>query len=353
MNLIPSVRLCLLLAAAAVPAACSPVTVSFTLFADNSRLEEATVKTDRNAGEDKILMIDVRGLISDREGGDFFSSGPNPVDDLTAKLAKAESEPSVKGVVLRINSPGGTVSASDMMYREIRGFSERTGKPVVASLGEIAASGGYYVALASDRIVAEPTGIAGSVGVIIPTVNVSEGLNRIGIHSRSITSRPNKDIANPLEPIREEHYAILQSLVDEFYARFRSLVVERRGPSRQAVDTAAVPVSPLDMELLDTLTDGRVMTGVKAVDSGLADEVGGIDTAYAAAKALAHIKSARLVKYYHQSADVPRTAYAASEHAAPSAEAEINLLQLRLGSSGLSPGAQSPGAYYLWLPLAN
>lgn len=124
MNLIATARLCLLLAAAAIPAACSPVTVSFTLFADNSRLEEATVKADRNAGEDKILMIDVRGLISDREGGDFFSSGPNPVDDLAAKLAKAESEASIKGVVLRINSPGGTVSASDMMYREIRGFSD-------------------------------------------------------------------------------------------------------------------------------------------------------------------------------------------------------------------------------------
>jgi len=335
----------------AVLSACSPVSVSFTLFADNTRLEEATVKADKNAGEDKFILIDVRGIISDREGGELFGSGPNPVDELTAKLAKAESDTTVKGVVLRINSPGGTVSASDMMYREIRGFSERTGKPVVASLGEIAASGGYYIALSADRIVAEPTGIAGSVGVIIPTVNVSEGLNRIGIHSRSIISRPNKDIANPLEPVREEHYVILQSLVDEFYARFRSLVVQRRGPERHATETDLVPIHPLEMSRLDELTDGRVMTGAKAAEAGLADEVGGMDTAYAAAKTLAHVKSARLVKYYHQGADTPRTAYAASKQEPPSAQAEVNLLQLRLGSSGL--GSQSPGAYYLWLPLAE
>jgi protease-4 len=351
MNLIGTVRTVLLAVVTASMPGCSPVTVSFTLFADNSRLDETTVKSDKNAGDGKVVLVDIRGLISDREGGELFGSGPNPVDELTARLGKAEADPLVKAVVVRINSPGGTVSASDMMYHEIRGFAERTRKPVVASLGEIAASGGYYVALAADRIVAEPTGIAGSVGVIIPTINVSEGLNRIGIRSRSITSRPNKDIANPLEPMREQHYAILQSLVDEFYARFRTLVVERRGPDRHAPGTDLVPVRPLDMSHLDELTDGRVMTGTKAVESGLADEAGGIDTAYAAAKALAGLKSARLVKYHHQGADTPRTAYAAASQEPPSTQAEINLLQLRFGSSGLS--GQTPGVYYLWLPLAD
>jgi protease IV len=350
MNPISRAAVCLFFASMTVSTGCSPVTFSFTLFADNSKLEEATVRHDKNAGEAKVLIIDIRGLISDREGGDLFGTGPNPVDELTAKLVKAETEPAIKGVILRISSPGGTVSASDMMYREIRGFAARSGKPVVASLGEIAASGGYYVALAADRIVAEPTCIAGSVGVIIPTVNVSEGLNRIGIRSRSVTSRPNKDIANPLEPIREEHYAILQALVDEFYAAFRVLVIERRGPSRLVRGAGLAPVRPLDMSRLDELTDGRVVTGMKAVDAGLADEAGGIDAAFQTAKALAGLSAARLVKYYRQSAEIPRTVYASAGQPARSAEAEINVLQLRLGSGGLSTAGQAGGAYYLWLP---
>jgi protease-4 len=262
------------------------------------------------------------------------------VDELTARLRKAEEDSTVKAVVLRIDSPGGTVAASDMMYREVRGFAQRTGRPVVACLGEIAASGGYYLALSADRIVAEPTSITGSIGVIIPTVNVSEGLNRIGIRSRSITSRPNKDLANPLEPMREEHYAVLQALVDEYFDRFRGLVVERRGASRGEGARA------LDMDRLDMLTDGRVMTGTKAAEAGLADQTGGVREAFETAKRLAGVRAAKLVKYHREDADPPRSAYAQSGAGPP--RSEINFLQLRLDSGAL--GVQSAGAYYLWLP---
>jgi len=331
------------------PAGCSPLTVSFTLFADNGRLRETVVESDANAGEAKVVMIDIRGLIADREDSGLLSRGPNPVDDLVAKLRRAEQDRGVKGVILRINSPGGTVAASDMMYREVRAYAQRTGHPVVASLGEIAASGGYYLALSADRIVAEPASITGSIGVIIPTVNVSEGLARIGIRSRSVTSRPNKDLANPLEPMREEHYAVLQGLVDEFYDRFRSLAVERRGPSHAGSASAdAAPVRLIDMAKVETLTDGRVMTGVKAEEAGLADQTGGIHEAFDVAKRLAGLHAARLVKYYREDSDRPRTAYASSAVPPEGQGSEINLLQLRLGGSAL--GWPTPGAYYLWLP---
>ncbi len=336
---------------AAALGGCSPVNVSFTLFAEEGRLKETTVQLDKEPGESKVLVIDIRGLIADREESSLFSRGINPVDDLVAKLHRAEQDNSVKAVILRINSPGGTVAASDVIYREIRGYSQRTGRPIVASLGEIAASGGYYVALSADRIVAEPATITGSIGVIIPTVNVSEGLNRIGIRSRSITSRSNKDLANPLEPMREEHYAVLQSLVDEFYDHFRSLVVERRGPAHAGAappSGEAPAVRLLDMPKIETLTDGRVVTGVKATEAGLADQTGGVRDAFDVAKRLAGIRAARLVKYYREDADMPRTAYSQSAMPAAAQGSEINLLQLRLGASAL--GAESAGAYYLWMP---
>lgn len=340
--------LLLLAATAALLASCSPVQLTVTLFADNSKLNEIEVDRDKSAGDSKVAIIDVRGLISDRAEGLLFGKGVSPVDDLTARLKKAAQDPSTKAVILRINSPGGTVTASDMMYGEVRRFSKETGKPIVVSMGEIAASGGYYLSLAGDYVVAEPTTITGSIGVIVPTINVSEGLSRIGIHSRSIISRPNKDLANPLEPMKEEHYAILQSLVDDFYGRFRALVIERRTHSTPGPESGAgLTYKSIDMTKIDTLTDGRVMSGTRALDAGLIDATGGIHEAFAAAKSMANLSSARLVKYYREDEDKPRSAYA-STSTPPAQASEINVLQLRLDSALGS--ANSAGFYYLWLP---
>ncbi len=331
----------LALAASALLAGCSPVTMTITLFADSSKLSETTVQRDKATRDAKIAMIDVRGLISEKVEAGFLSSGGSSVDELTARLRKAEDDPRVKAVIIRINSPGGTVTGSDMMYREVRRFAEESKKPVVASLGEVAASGGYYLALAADRIVAEPTAITGSIGVIMPTINISEGLNKIGIHSRSIKSGKNKDLANPLEPMRDEQYAVLQETVDEFYARFKALVVERRNrPS-------GVGTRSLDTTRLDDLTDGRVVTGVRAAEFGLVDQTGGVSDAFALAKGLAGIDAAALVKYYPEGGERPKTAYAT----APSpGGTEVNLVQIRAGNIGLSGAAGYAGAYYLWMP---
>jgi protease-4 len=344
--MIRSVRTALALLASALCGACAPVSVSFTLFGDDARLHETDVDGDRNA-EAKVAVIDVRGLIADRGEGLLFTSHLSPIDELTARLRKAREDHQVKAVILRINSPGGTVTASDVMFREVRRFATETGRPVVASLSEIAASGGYYLALSSDYIIAEPTTITGSIGVIIPTVNISEGLGRLGVRSRSIVSRSNKDLANPLEPMREEHYQILQTLVDDFYERFRSLVVERRTHKDGTPAALAARVSNLDLSRLDDVADGRVLSGERAMKVGLVDATGGLPEAFDAAKALAGIRAARLVKYYREDADKPRTAYASSP-VPPAAQTEINVLQLRM-NGGLA-GASSAGAYYLWIP---
>lgn len=325
------------LACAAAAAGCSPVTLSVTLFADSSRLVESQVQRDKHARDAKIVMIDVRGVIAEKAEGGLLGGTGVSVDDLALRLRKAEEDSSVKAVILRINSPGGTVTGSDMMYREVRRFAAESRKPVVASLGEVAASGGYYLALAADRIIAEPTSVTGSIGVIMPTLNVSEGLNRIGIHSRSIKSGKNKDLANPLEPMRDEHYAVLQVTVDEFYERFKGLVVERR------TRPAMAGVRSLEMSRVNELTDGRVVTGERAAAFGLVDQTGGVSEAFAIAKGLAGIDSATLVKYFAEGSVRPRTPYAGSE---AQQGMEINLVQIR---AGMLTGSGYGGVYYLWM----
>src|SRR5688572_21995085 len=184
------------LAILAVLPACAPLSVTFTLGAKESPLTETIVIDDPGGiANPKIAMIDVRGTIIDAARPGLFGSGANPVDELVSRLRLAEEDSTVKAVILRINSPGGSVTASDTMYREVRRFAEVTKKPIIASLGDIAASGGYYLALGCDEIVTQPTTITASIGVIIPTINVSDGLKRIGIVARSIKSGANKDLA--------------------------------------------------------------------------------------------------------------------------------------------------------------
>ncbi|MFN0131653.1 MAG: signal peptide peptidase SppA [Phycisphaerales bacterium] len=319
-------------AAVMLAAGCQPVTVSMTLFDNPGRLGETEVERDAGARGDKVAVIDIRGVIADREDGLIpgLGGGPGSIDSLVTRLKMAEGDRAVKAVVLQINSPGGTVTASDAMYRELRSFRQRTGKPIVASLGEVAASGGYYVALAADEIVAEPTGITGSIGVIMTTINLSQGLSRVGVVSRSVKSGANKDMANPLEPMREGQYEVLQAMVDEFYAGFRGLVLSRR---------------TIEPGRVDELTDGRVVTGLAAARAGLVDRVGGVRDAFERAKTLAGIGPARMVKYTPESLARPQSVYAATPtQPARAEERGMSLVRLDEITGGLTPGR----AYYMW-----
>ncbi|MCE7972862.1 MAG: signal peptide peptidase SppA [Leptolyngbya sp. PLA1] len=317
-----------LVAAAAMLGACTPI-VNINVMPPEERFRPQVV-LEEGGGGSRVAVIEVRGLIMDGRTPGLIMDGPNPVDRFAAQLTLAERDPAVKAVIVRITSPGGTVTASHIMHEELRRFSRVTGKPVVASIGEVGASGGYYLALGADTIMAEPTSITGSIGVIMPTVNVSEGLAMIGIRSRSITSGPNKDLANPMEPMRDAQYAVLQSMVDEMYARFRGLVVARR--------------PGLSSGNLDMATDGRVFMGERAKELGLVDELGGLREAFARAKTLAGLERATLVKYADP-ATPPRSIYSA----AGEPEREINLVQLKVGTGPLGASGTAP-FYYLWAP---
>lgn len=310
---------------------CLPKAITIQLSADRGPVRQSVVMRDARGGP-MIAQIDLTGVIVSAEASVFGS--PALLDDMALMFARAEADAQVRAVVLHINSPGGSVAASETLANIIEGFRRRSGKPVVASMGEVAASGGYYAAIAADRIVAQPSTITGSVGVIVPTLNVSDGLARIGIRSRSITSGPNKDIANPLEPAVDAHYAILQGIVDEFYSDFRARVI------------AARP----GLENPDAVLDGSVFTGRRALELGLVDSLGGIPEAFAEAKRLAGLESAVLVKY-HRAGPKPMSPYApggAHAESAPQTGALTNVLGLPARVRQQNPS--DPGFYYLWLP---
>lgn len=294
-------------------------------------LTETVVLEDPGAeSSDKIALIQITGMIADADRPGLLRKGENPVSRLVESLRKAAKDSKIKAIVLRINSPGGTVTASDVVYREIQHFKRTTKKPVVVLMSDLATSGGYYIACAGDEIIAHPTTITGSIGVIIQTFNFSEGMRRIGIKADAITSGPNKAAGSPFEPMPPEHRALLQGLVDEFYDNFVAIVTESR-PN----------LSPADLEWI---TDGRVVTGRRAAEVGLIDSTGDLRDAFEAAKRRAGLTAAKLVKY-HRPLEYVGSAYARS----PAANPQINLLQLNLNAG---PLLEQSGFYYLWDPAA-
>ena len=294
-------------------------------------LTETVVLEDPGAASsDKIALIQITGMIADADRPGLLTKGENPVSRLVESLHKAAKDSKIKAIVLRINSPGGTVTASDVVYREIQHFKRTTKKPVVVLMSDLATSGGYYIACAGDEIIAHPTTITGSIGVIIQTFNFSEGMRRIGIKADAITSGPNKAAGSPFEPMPPEHRALLQGLVDEFYDNFVAIVTESR-PN----------LSPADLEWI---TDGRVVTGRRAAEVGLIDSTGDLRDAFEAAKRRAGLTAAR-VGTYHRPMEYVGRAYARS----PAAKPQSNMLQLTLNAG---PLLEQSGFYYRWDPAA-
>ena len=276
---------------------------------------------------DKVAVIDVDGMILNARKSGMLGDGENPVSLFRERLDKAAQDRDVKAVVLRINSPGGGVTASDVMYQDLLTFRRETKKPVVACMMDVAASGGYYLAMGCDQVYAHSTTVTGSIGVIMSMYNANGLAKVLGVTSEAIKSGPNKDIGNPLRAMTDSERAILQGMVDNFYAQFVTVVAKSRH---------------LPEERVRVLADGRVYTGMEAQKLGLVDRVGYLEDALEEAKAMAGIKDAAVVSYdrgggYHGSI------YAA----APRIPSEINI---KLELPGLSASSGSAGFMYLWEP---
>lgn len=221
---------------------------------------------------DKILVISIDGVISDRGSSEGFGLAPKEslVARVKEELMKAYGDSEIRGIILKINSPGGGVTASDILYKEIMSFKMAKKIPVVALFMDTAASGGYYIAMASDKIVAHPTTVTGSIGVIISGVNVKKGLDKLGIEDQSIVSGGNKNILSPLTDFKKEQRDLIQQIVNDLYERFFRIVQKGR------------PL--LDESKLRVLADGRIFSASQAKQEGLVDEVGYFEDAIAQVK---------------------------------------------------------------------
>jgi protease-4 len=221
-----------------------------------------------------IAVVTVAGpILSGRGGRQLSPLGPSSAgaDTIAAALREAGANDDVSAVVLRVDSPGGSVSASETIWREVVRLRE-AGKPVVASMGAVAASGGYYVSMAADSIVANPGTITGSIGVITGKLIARDLKDRLGIGSDSVRTNANADAWSLNQPFTEEQHAQVEAEADFFYADFVARVAEGRDLTTEAVDAIA---------------KGRVWTGADAKERGLVDELGGLRTAVARAKVLA------------------------------------------------------------------
>ena len=289
-------------------------------------LEESTVAGE---GRAKILLVDVSRVITDTPTRRAFGlvEEESTVARIQAELEKAGDDKRVKAIVLRVNSPGGGVTASDQIYSEIVRFKREHEIPVVASLGDLAASGGYYVACSADRIVAHPTTVTGSIGVILMNLNVEGLLGKIGVRNDTYKAGEHKDLLSPFRGATPEERRIVQSILDELHARFVTVVRESR--------------PRLDAAHLAELTDGRIFDAAQALQAGLVDDVGDLHAAIDAAKAAAHVDRARVVMY-GRSGETRENIYS-TVAAGP---AQVNLLPVDLGA--LAEGG--PRFMYLWAP---
>jgi len=227
-------------------------------------------------GTDKIAVIYAQGEILYGEGGkDFIGQGV-----INKALKKARKDDKVKAIVLRVNSPGGNALTSDIIWREIKLTKEK--KPVVVSFGNVAASGGYYIAAGADKIFAEPTTITGSIGVIGTIPNINELAAKVGINAEQVGTNKNSVDYSLFEPMTEAFRAQVEESIENVYDTFLSRVAEGRNMSIEAVNEIA---------------QGRVWSGVEAVENGLVDELGDLDDAIAAAAEMADIERFGVRKY--------------------------------------------------------
>jgi protease-4 len=233
-------------------------------------------------GDGKILLLDLSGVISsqDKEG---IIPQPNMLAMFKEELTMASKDDKIKAVVVRINSPGGTVTASDILYHELREFKAKKKVPVIASMMDVAASGGYYLAMAADNVLVHPSTVTGSIGVIMLTVNARGLLEKVGVEASAITSGPRKDMGSPFRVMTAEERGIFQSVIESFYQRFLAVVQEGR-PN-------------LSAEQIKKLADGRIYSGDQAKAAGLIDEIGYLDDAIQLAKKKAGLTEARIVTY--------------------------------------------------------
>jgi protease-4 len=225
------------------------------------------------AGAARVALVDVDGLILNQNLTGLYSVGENPVAAFREKLEAAAADPRVRAVVLRINSPGGGVAASDLVAEELRRFRRATGKSTVACLMDVATGGAYYLAVGCDRILALPTAITGGVGTLVNHANLQDAMALFNVRVDTVKAGPLVDMGTVTEPLPDEVRTLFQQMADGFRDQFSSRVAAARATMTEA-----------DRRLI---ADGRVLAARQALSHHLIDALGYLDDALAEAEKLA------------------------------------------------------------------
>jgi protease-4 len=272
------------------------------------------------AGKDKILIVDLSGIIASGRNvpGVGGKEKPGMIATLREELDRARMDATVKAVVLRIDSPGGGVTASDTLYHEIKKYKRDTGAAVVAHFMDMGTSGAYYAALAADKITAQPTSVTGSIGVIMLRIDATGLMQKIGIQTEQIASGDMKGMGSPFRPMTPGEKKVFQGMIDSIYGRFVDIVATER---------------KLPVDKVKQLADGRIYTSQEARASGLIDNIGYLEDAIEVAKKQANLTQARVVTYSRPGEYRP-TIYS------------MNLINIDMGDV-VEPGTKF---MYLWMP---
>jgi len=302
-------------------------TTNFHLdFLGKETLEEVVLIP--SAAKEKILVLDIEGMISSLSGQRTLAREGDILSRIYYRLERAAADPLLKGVILRLETPGGEVTASDILYHEILRFKEKTRLPVVGLMMSVAASGGYYIASACDAVVAHPSTLTGSIGVISIFPSVETLFDKIGVKMTIIKSGGMKDSGSPFRTMSEEEKKTFQAIIDEYYEDFLNAVLKGRKDK-------------LTAEELRPIADGRVYTARQALKLKLIDDIGYFEGALKKVLSLASLEGAKVVAYTYYPKSKTNI-YAASL-------GETAVLLEKKGLEDWLPSLKS-GFYYLWLP---
>ena len=280
-------------------------------------------------GDDKVLLLEVQGFISNTSKKSLLGQKVEVgmVEKIREILSTAEKDSDIKALWVKINSPGGTVTSSDIIYHEIKMFKKRRNIKVYVSVIDLAASGGYYIAVAADKIIAHPTSLVGSIGVIAVKLNAENLMSKVGLEWEVVKSGDKKDSLSPFRPFTPEERELFQGTIDGFHRRFVQVIAENR--------------PQLDIETVSRLADGRVYSSDEALKSGLIDKIAYMDETVDIIKADLDIAEIQVVTY-HRPGQFKSNVYS-SLPVNPS----IKLIDLKLD---IVPKTKGPGFLYYWMP---
>ena len=301
------------------------------LFQDGTEpLKESTLQ---GKAKEKILLIPIRGVISDAPRKEFLRPRPSIVQEIVSQLQLAEKDKNIRAILLKVNSPGGTATASDILYKELLAYKNRKKAKIIVVMMGVAASGGYYLSLPADHIVAHPTTITGSVGAVFIYPKLNGLMDKIGLKVEVSKSGKNKDMGSPFRETTSEERELLQQLTDTIGKRFLNLVVQHRN---------------LDSNVIDTVATARVFTAKEALDLGLIDEIGYLTDGIRKAKTLAGLPEDTKVVVYRRSKYPDDNLY-------NPATTQSGIYRFPIVDIGLLDALSDHrvGIYYLWAPVGK